>query len=61
MGRYPLLCGHLGRGLWWFRVRGYGLVIKDTRRGAMLFSDRNRLGLLWEVGPYLIRPLSPLR
>jgi hypothetical protein len=59
--RYPLWCGHRGTGLWWFRVRGYGLVVKDTRRRAPLFSDRHRLGRLWVLGPWLIRPLTPLK
>lgn len=43
----------------WFRIFGYGLSFKDARRSDLLFSDRNRVGLCFAIGPVLIRALKP--
>ncbi len=36
------LCVHAGDGLWWARLgdRGPGLLLKDTARRRLLFSER---------------------
>lgn len=38
--RWPVWCGYRELGLWWFRVLGYGVRWKDTRRHRLLFSER---------------------
>lgn len=43
-------------GMGWFRVFGYGLHWKDTRRHPMLFSERV-LGYGWRRGPWIIKIL----
>jgi hypothetical protein len=54
--------GHREPGMWWFRIQGYGLHYKDTRRHRPLFTERNRLGTHRadvHVGPYLVGVLHP--
>jgi hypothetical protein len=47
--KWPILCGVRCRGLWWFRVCGWGLLWKNNRIRRPLFSERMRLRG-WTVG-----------
>lgn len=38
-----ILYGYCGLGMMWFRICGWGLAIKDTKKIRLLFSERNRL------------------
>ena len=39
-------------GLLWFRIFGYGLVIKNYKIHGLQFSERNGKG--WKIGDYHI-------
>lgn len=56
---YGLFCYCKRDGMFWFRIVGYGLVIKDTRKRQLLFSERNGLKKPWRVGHYVITRLNP--
>ena len=47
------------KGLFWFRIFGYGLHIKDTKRHQLMFSERNGLTKYWKVGVWIVRVLKP--
>ena len=47
------------KGLFWFRIFGYGLHLKDTNKHPMMFSERNRLTKYWKVGSWIVRVLTP--
>lgn len=51
--------GHAGGGYLWFRVLGYGLHVKDTRRTGLLFSERVGLRRCFRLGPWSVRVLMP--
>ena len=36
----PILCGYREKGLWWFRIFGYGIHYKNTKLHLVLFSER---------------------
>ena len=40
---FPPFCHAASPGHLWFRVLGWGLCVKDTRRHALLFSERMKL------------------
>jgi len=44
-------------GFFWFRIFGYGLVIKDYKKHGLLFSERYKRNL--KIGKYLIKILKP--
>lgn len=48
-------------GIFWFRVFGYGVHMKDTTRHRLLFSERN--GFCWRlvIGRWSFRLLIPDR
>lgn len=46
------------RGVWVFRIFGFGLHWKDTRLHRKLWTDRNRTYRQLEVGPWLFTPLK---
>ena len=46
-------------GLAWFRLFGYGVIIKETRRHPLLFSERNGMRKQLQVGPFSLRGLRP--
>lgn len=46
-------------GNFFFRLFGYGLAFKDTRRHRLYFSERNGLGRQLRVGPWLVEALTP--
>lgn len=54
-------CHHVGRGILWFRVFGYGLVFKWVPAcwQGESFSERNRLVPMLKAGPLIVRPLQP--
>lgn len=35
------LYGHNSKGMWWFRLFGYGIHAKDTNLHGLMFSERN--------------------
>lgn len=45
----------------WFRIFGYGLHWKNTRRHPLLFSERNGYRKHRMIGPWSISALSPWR
>lgn len=51
---------HYERGLFWFRIFGYGLLFENfTKRKTVLFSDRNKLNKnAWYFGNYKIQILK---
>ncbi len=40
-GSWPAWCSYRRDGIGWFRIFGYGIHWKDTRRHRLLFSERN--------------------
>lgn len=46
------LCGYREKGLWWFRIFGYGLHWKDMRTHKPLFSERHGYRKHLHIGPY---------
>lgn len=46
-------------GLVWFRIFGFGLLIKNLRKEEMLFSERNGHQSYMVIFHRLIRPLVP--
>ena len=45
------------RGLFWFRIFGRGLVVKDVRLHPLLFSERHGYQRMIRIGPWVIRYL----
>ncbi len=37
---WPLLCSARGDGIWWVRLYGFGVSIKDESKWPPLFSER---------------------
>ncbi len=59
--KYPFFSYHYRKDhMLWFRIKGYGLIIKNLKSTSALFSDRNRLNKHIIIGKYIIRPLLPL-
>jgi len=57
-----IFCYYKFTGIFWFRIFGYGLVIKDWRKDYPLFSERNFADLgkpILYIGYYIIRILKP--
>jgi len=51
--------GYKQDGFMWFRIFGWGLVIKDTHNHALLFSERNGFTKYIMIGKWIIRLLKP--
>lgn len=56
--RFGIFCYHREPGFLWFRIFGVGLLIKDTKRHAMIFSERYGYARFIRVGRWIIRPLG---
>lgn len=52
---------NIGTTFGWFRVFGYGLHWKNTRRQPFLFSERNGYRKHLMIGPWSISTLLPWR
>lgn len=50
--------GFRGNRLYWFRVAGVGLHVKDTRRHRLLFSERNGSVRRVQLGPWSVKWLG---
>lgn len=46
------------KGIWMFRVFGYGLHWKDMRLHRKLWSERHHVYWQLEIGPWLFTPLK---
>lgn len=57
--QHGIFSWHKGEGVIWFRVFGYGLHVKDTRKRFLLFSERNGYKKRLQIGNYSIRILKP--
>ena len=62
-GRLPMFSRavmyHFGDRIWWFRIFGWGLVVKDTRHWPELFTERMGIKPWLYVGHFAIRYLRP--
>lgn len=56
--RGPLWAGCDGRWIGFFRIFGYGLHWKDSRRHRLLWSERQGVYVHWHFGPWVITPLK---
>lgn len=54
-------CSAKADGIFWFRVFGFGLVIKDTRKHRPYFSERNGLVYWMKLGNWRVRWLTPVK
>jgi len=54
---HKLLSWHSYDGGFWFRVLGYGISIKDTKKHQLLFSERNGYQGAIRIGKYSIKYL----
>jgi hypothetical protein len=43
----------------WFRLFGFGVVIKDVRVHPLLFSERTKRVRCWRIGWLHLRVLTP--
>jgi hypothetical protein len=59
MKKYPFFCKHKTIGFSWFRIFGYGLVIKDITIHPMIFSERMKKRRYLLIGKYLIKHITP--
>jgi hypothetical protein len=48
---------HVGDGVTWFRIYGYGLSFKNLKKRELIFSERNGRGKT--IGHYHIKFLKP--
>lgn len=57
-----IFCYHVYNYSFWFRIFGYGLVIKNWKKVGLTFSERNfeQIGLpIYIIGYYIIKGLKP--
>ena len=59
MRNAPIVCGYRCKGLWWFRVLGYGLHYKNTRLHPLLFSERTGHRKKLKIGRFSFGFLKP--
>ncbi len=52
------VCGLIAPGVYWFRIFGRGLHIKDTARHSLMFSERYGRTKRVQIGPWSIRLLT---
>ena len=52
-------CYYRERGLWWFRIYGYGLHYKNVRLHPPLFSERTGLRKKLKIGKHWFGLLRP--
>lgn len=53
------ICGYKKKGLFWFRIFGYGLQGKDTHTHALLFSERYGYRKGFYIGRWIFHFLTP--
>ena len=55
-----IFCGYKNKegGRWWFRIFGYGIVFKDTKRHKLLFSERYGYSG-FKIGKWFFKILTP--
>ena len=56
-----MISGYYNNRFLWFRIFGWGLLIKDTRRHGRLFSERAGYHKYVMIGFWLIRVLKKNR
>ena len=49
------LYGHRSKGMWWFRLFGYGIHAKDLRTHDLMFSERNGYRKRLTLGNWSLR------
>lgn len=54
-----LICFVYSNGWIWFRIFGFGLYIKNTKKVEPLFSERNDIVKPFKIGRYAIKGLTP--
>lgn len=52
---------HKSEGLFWFRIFGYGVSIKDLKKNTLRFSERNGFKNLLIINRYAYTILKPNR
>lgn len=57
--KHPIFSSYYIKGFFWFRIFGYGVVIKDFKKYGLIFSDRNHLTKRLIIGNYIIKILKP--
>ena len=57
--KFPVFCYHRCKGLWWFRVFGYGLHYKNVRLHPPLFSERHGFRRKLKLGRFYFGGLRP--
>lgn len=55
-----MLAFYSKNGMFWVRLFGYGLYIKNTRQQPLSFSERQKLTLTIRLFGYVIGYLKPL-
>ncbi len=56
-----ILYGMRYRGGFWFRLLGFGLLVRDIRAHPLVFSEREGCVWFFLIGPWMIKPLFPQR
>lgn len=57
--KYRAISWYVKGGAGWFRLFGYGIYWRDTRRYKILFSERKGYSKVLRVGNFLVRFLTP--
>ncbi len=55
---YPILVVYIIKGLWWFRVFGYGLRAKNLKLYGLLFSEREGYAKYYRIGNWSFKALK---
>ncbi len=56
---YPFFCHYSNNRYFWFRIKGYGLHIKDVNRHGLMPNERSGLRKRIQIGKWSIRTLTP--
>jgi hypothetical protein len=54
----PCFQGMRGDGCFWFRIFGYGITAKDSRKHTALFSQRHGLVRWYQIGHWQFKLLD---
>ena len=54
-----IVYGYKEKGLWWFRIFGYGIKAKNTRTHMLLFSERHGYSCGMCIGHWYFGFLKP--
>jgi len=49
-----IYCSYKGDGMFWFRIFGRGLSIRDTNKHPLTFSERNRYTWYLKIKRFII-------